>query len=165
MAQDTVDVLNRRDGSRPVHPTVHLPLQGSAGWPKRKTELERKGTELGLDSDIITQLGRSYGTEAETVMNLIAEDPSLANRLVDDLPYIRAQVVYACHYEMAMTPADVLARRTAIRLQDRRRGLGVVDEVAALMAQELDWKPDQLQAMVDAYRTSVEQQMAAEVGA
>src|SRR5213079_3473232 len=40
MAQDTVDVLNRRDGSPVLHPTQSLPLQGSAGWPALKRDLE-----------------------------------------------------------------------------------------------------------------------------
>jgi len=83
-------------------------------------------------------------------------------RLIDDLPYIRAEVVYACRQEMAMTPYDVLARRTSITLEDRQRGLGIVDEVAALMASELDWSSEQQQTMIDTYRTAIQQQMAAE---
>ena len=70
------------------------------------------------------------------MLDLIIVDPSLAQLLIDDLPYIRAEVVYACRHEMAMTPYDVLARRTSITLEDRQRGLGIVDEVAALMAKE-----------------------------
>jgi glycerol-3-phosphate dehydrogenase len=163
MAQDTVDVLNWRDGSKPVHPTENLPLQGSAGWPKKQKELALQGAKLGLDADIITHLGWSYGTEAETVMKLVAEDSLLGQRLISDLPYIRAEVIYACRYEMAMTPYDVLARRTSITLEDRQRGLDIVDEVADLMAQERQWSPEQQQALVNAYRTSLEQQITAEV--
>jgi glycerol-3-phosphate dehydrogenase len=48
-------------------------------------------------------------------------------------------------------------------LEDRQRGLGIVDEVADLMAQERQWSPEQQQALVNAYRTSLEQQMVAEV--
>jgi len=63
---------------------------------------------------------------------------------------------------MAMTPYDVLARRTSITLEDRRRGLGVVDEVAALMAKEHQWSPDQQQSLIDAFRSAIEAQIAAE---
>jgi len=80
-------------------------------------------------------------------------------RLIEDLPYIRAEVVWACRHEMAMTLNDVLARRTSIILEDRDRGAGIVDEVAALMARELDWSPEQQKAMIDAYRTALQQQM------
>jgi len=143
MAQDTVDVLNRRDGSRVLHPTQSLPL-------------------LGLNHQTITHLGRSYGTEAITVLDLISGDPSLAQLLIDDLPYIRAEVVYACCYEMAVTPYDVLARRTSITLEDRQRGLGIVDEVAALMAMELHWTSEQQKSLVDAFCRAMDTQMAAE---
>ena len=96
------------------------------------------------------------------VLKLIEDDASLAQLLIDDLPYIRAEVVHACRQEMAMTPYDVLARRTSITLEDRRRGLGVLDEVAELMAKEHNWSPERQKTMVDAYRDAIEQQMEAE---
>ena len=58
-----------------------------------------------------------------------------------------------------MTLDDVLARRTRILLEDRDRGAGIVDEVAALMAGELGWSPEQQKAMIDAYRAELQQQM------
>ena len=61
-----------------------------------------------------------------------------------------------------MTPYDVLARRTSITLEDRQRGLGIVDEVATLIAKEQDWSTEQQQSMVDAYRSVIEGQIAAE---
>jgi glycerol-3-phosphate dehydrogenase len=70
--------------------------------------------------------------------------------------------VYACRNEMAMTPYDVLARRTSITLEDRQRGLGIVDDVAALIAAELGWSPEQQQSMIEAYRVAMEEQLAAE---
>jgi glycerol-3-phosphate dehydrogenase len=140
MAQDTVDILSKRDGSKIVHPTRNLPLHGSVDWHIAKQTLERDAEALGLAPDITAQLGQSYGTEMRNVLDLVASDASLAARLINDLPYIKAQVVHACRHEMALTPHDVLARRTAITLEDRRSGLDIVDEVAALMAKELHWK-------------------------
>ncbi len=162
MAQDTVDVLSRRDGSKPVHPTAHLPLQGSAGWATQQQEVVRRGRELGLAGDIIEHLAKNYGTETLAILQIVSNDPSLATRLVPDLPYIQAEVLYGCRQEMAMTPYDIIARRTSITLEDRQRGLGVVDQVAALMAQELHWTSDQQKAMAHDYRVAIQQQMAAE---
>ncbi len=162
MAQDTVDVLCRRDGSALVHPTQNLPLRGSAGWPAAQRELEIKGAKLGLDRQVLAHLGRSYGSEAEAILSLIDGDASLGMRLVEDLPYIRAEVLYACRQEMAMTPYDVLARRTSLTLEDRQRGLGVLHEVAVLMAKEHNWTPEQESAMVDNFRDAMQRQMAAE---
>ena len=162
MAQDTVDVLSRRDGAKPMHPTQNLPLYGSGGWPAAQREIEKKGTALGLSSETLNHLGRSYGTEALNVLKLIDDDASLAQLLIADLPYIHAEVVHACRQEMAMTPYDVLARRTSITLEDRQRGLGILENVAALVAKEHGWLPEKKQAMIETYRTAIEDQMASE---
>jgi glycerol-3-phosphate dehydrogenase len=160
MAQDAVDVLSRRDGAKSLlHPTMDLPLSGSAGWPASQSELEVKGGALGLGPQTISHLGASYGSLASSVLSLVESDAALGARLVADLPYIRAEVIYACRHEMAMTLDDMLARRTSIALEDRDQGAGIVDEVAALMAKELDWSPEQQKAMIDAYRTALQQQM------
>ncbi len=160
MAQDTVDVLSRRDGSKSMpHPTTNLPLSGSAGWLVAQRDLEVKGTALGLSPETISHLGESYGSHASSLLSLIQSDATLGARLVEDLPYIRAEVIYACRNEMAMTIDDMLARRTSIILEDRDRGAGIVDDVAALMAKELDWSPEQQKSMIEAYRSKLQQQM------
>src|SRR6266853_1842377 len=89
MAQDTVDVLSHRDGWAPIHPTLHLPLQGGAGWPAKQRELTVKGTALGLSPQTIEHLGKNYGAEALELVNLIEDDAELGRRLIDDLPYVR----------------------------------------------------------------------------
>jgi glycerol-3-phosphate dehydrogenase len=162
MAQDTVDVLSRRDGSALVHPTQSLPLQGSAGWNKLHRDIERRGAGLGLSTQTLAHLGRNYGTEANKVLDIVANDPALSRLLIEDLPYIQAEVVYACRYEMAMTPYDILARRTSITLEDRQRGMGIVDQVAALMAKELQWSFEQQQSLISEYSNAIEGQIAAE---
>jgi glycerol-3-phosphate dehydrogenase len=160
MAQDTLDVLSQRDGNtKPVHPTTVLPLQGSAGWPIIEHEIKRKGTALGVTPQSIEHLGHSYGTEALTLLELVRADPTLAERLIADLPYIRAEVIYACRNEMAMTPDDILARRTSIVLEDHQRGIGALDTVLDLMAKELHWSLEQRTTQLQAYRVRVEQQM------
>jgi glycerol-3-phosphate dehydrogenase len=162
MAQDTVDVLSRRDGSALAHPTQSLPLQGSAGGNKLHRDIERRGAELGLSTQTLAHLGRNYGTEANKVLDIVANDPALSRLLIDDLPYIQAEVVYACRYEMAMTPYDILARRTSITLEDRQRGMGIVDQVAALMAKELQWSFEQQQSLISDYSNAIQGQIAAE---
>ena len=161
MAQDTIDVLSRRDGSTPIHRTQHLPLLGSAGWLAKQRDVEIKGLALGLNQQTIKHLN-TYGSEALELLKLIEDDAELSRRLIDDLPFIRAEVVYACRHEMAMTPYDVLARRTSIMLEDRQRGLGALDDVVALMAGEHSWSPEQQQLMGDTFRSVVQQQLATE---
>src|SRR5262249_39792801 len=49
----------------------------------------------------------SYGTDADHVRGIIAADSSLAAKLDDDLPFVRAEVVFAVREEMARTVEDV----------------------------------------------------------
>jgi glycerol-3-phosphate dehydrogenase len=162
MAQDTVDVLSRRDNTKPVHPTQSLPLQGGAGWGKAQGEIAQRGAALGLTPEMIQHMSRSYGSVAHTVFDLIEQDAALAEPLIADLPYVKAEAVYACRYEMAMTPEDILSRRTSIMLEDRQRGCGVVGEVAAVMAQELGWSLTQQEALANDYLNEVQSQIAVE---
>lgn len=157
MAQDTIDVLNKRDGRKPTRPTRNLLLQGGASWPNTRVKLAQRGKQLGLSDAVIKHLC-SYGSEAEKILDLIAQDSSLAAPLVSDLPYSRAEVLYACRYEMAVRPADLLARRTSIILEDRQRGLDAVSEVAVLMGCELGWSAEQQAAFAQQYREYIQAQ-------
>jgi glycerol-3-phosphate dehydrogenase len=163
MAQDTMDIVSKRDGlSKPLHPTQQVPLQGSAGWLIRKRELQDRGNVLGLDPDVIKHLGHSYGTEAEVLYQYIDEEVALAERLIPDLPYIRAEVIYACRREMAMKPEDVIARRTSIILEDQQSGLEALEDIVSLMGRELEWSTEQQQEMIQSSRGRLEPQKAAE---
>ena len=162
MAQDTVDVIAKRDGMPISHPTQKLLLAGAIGWRDARQEIEARGRQLGLAPEIVEHLACNFGSNASAVLDLIDEDESLRERLVPDLPYLRAEVVYACRAEMAMTLEDVLARRTRIILEDAERGAGVAPEVAAMMARELGWSSDQTRAQVEQYRALVGHQREAE---
>ena len=104
---------------------------------------------------MLTHLAGAYGSEALAVLDLLAADATLAARLISDLPYLRAEVIHACRGEMALTPEDVLARRTSIILEDRWRGLGVLDEVTALMAGEYGWSEAQKRERAEMYRQKI----------
>jgi glycerol-3-phosphate dehydrogenase len=162
MAQDTMDVIAKRDGMPIAHPTERLPLAGAVAWRDAQREIEVRGRQLGLSQPVIEHLAFNYGSNARGVLDVIAEDPSLREPIIPDLPYLRAEVIYACRGEMAQTLEDVLARRTRIILEDRDRGAGVAADVAAMMARELGWAAERVNAEADKYRALVGHQMAVE---
>lgn len=162
MAQDTVDVLAKRDSMPISHPTEKLLLTGAIGWRTAKQQIEARSSQLGLAPESVKHLEDNFGSHASAVLDLIEEEKSLGERLVSDLPYLRAEVIYACRAEMAMTLEDVLARRTRIILEDGARGAGIAPQVAALMAVELGWSSEQTNAQVERYRALVDHQLEAE---
>ncbi|MEY4173714.1 MAG: hypothetical protein RI900_879 [Actinomycetota bacterium] len=130
MAEDTVDAVVRRLGRRAKCRTKRLRLLGS-------TKRHRP------DGSAEAHLAGRYGSLADDVRALVAADPHLAERLVDGLPTIRAEVVYAARHEMATTVDDVLTRRTRARLFDRAAAMRAAPVVADLLAVELGWDHDE----------------------
>ncbi len=91
--------------------------------------------------------------ERERMINdMISEDPSLAEILCPGYPYTKADVVYAVRFEMAVTVEDILARRTRLLFLDASAAMKVAEEVASLMATELDkhseWKKEQVTGFI-----------------
>jgi glycerol-3-phosphate dehydrogenase len=80
-----------------------------------------------------------YGTNTALIENLIAKNPDLGTPIVAGLPYLKAEIVYAVHYEMALTIDDVLSRRTRALLFDRRAAAQAAEVTATLMAPLLGW--------------------------
>lgn len=78
-----------------------------------------------------------YGADRPGLEALISENPDLGTPLHADLPYLKAEVVWAVRHEQAMTAEDVLARRTRALLLDARASMAIAEAVARLMAGEL----------------------------
>lgn len=153
MAEDTMNHVARRDGAKPSLATRTLPLDGTAGWALVQRVIERH--TLGLHRDVRAHLGAAYGANLRGILAIADEDPRFACRIVPNLPYLMAETVYACRYEMAMTLDDVLTRRTRLVLEDRQQGLGAAAEVAAVMAGELGWDAAEIQRQIAAYEKTV----------
>ena len=128
MAEDTVDALLEHLGRRAACRTRRLPLAGAEGF----TEPADRGSVEG-------HLAGRFGSRAAGVRALCAADPSLDDRLMPELPYLRAEVVFAVREEMATTLDDVLTRRIPARLFHRDAARIAAPAAAALMAAELGW--------------------------
>jgi glycerol-3-phosphate dehydrogenase len=126
--------------------TKHLRLFGGEGIAV---------PEAGLEPSTHEHLIGRYGTEADAVRRLAADDPGLAAPLVPGLPYLRAEARYAVQDEMARTLDDVLSRRTRARLLARDASADAAAEVAVLIAPDLGWSDAERDAEVAAYRASI----------
>jgi glycerol-3-phosphate dehydrogenase len=85
-------------------------------------------------------------------------DKSWVTRLIPDLPYLRAEILYAVTHEGARSIDDVLSRRTRICFEAKDQGLSVVNEVAEIISKVLGWNKAQTQSSIDEYRAIVEEQ-------
>src|SRR5581483_10587710 len=104
---------------------------------------------------VVGHLAHRYGSRLGEVLALLGRDRTLAAPIAAPLPDPRAEVVAAVEREWALTPEDVLRRRTHVALCDPEQGTGVAAEVAALMARALGWDPARIRGAADAYVRAV----------
>ncbi len=93
-----------------------------------------------------------YGTDADRIRALIVEQPALGGPVHPQLPITGAEVVWACREEMARTVDDVLARRRRCLLLDARRTSSAAQEVAQIMARELQRDTRWIKQQVDSFQ-------------
>ena len=104
--------------------------------PHRAELLDRLG--LRTVEDLLFFLPRD-------VLDLTRVTSSLKSILIEGLPQIEAEVIYAARYEMAVTIEDFFARRTRIKLLSRDGGRAAASRVAQLLGRELGWKETETQ--------------------
>ncbi len=162
MAADTVDAVVDHLGDRAPKGvarrsrTRKLALRGAAGY-----EAARATVVPSLSPEQVEHLVGRHGGEAPVLFAMVEATPDLAQPLVEGLPYLRAEAVYAARHEMVATVDDVLSRRTRARLLAAEASVVAADDVAALIGAELGWTEDERRAQVDAYRMSVATELAA----
>jgi glycerol-3-phosphate dehydrogenase len=150
MAQDTLDHICKRLGRPISHITERLPLVGAEQWEATIQVIKAAAPSCKLREDTVQRL-HSYGSEAQAILDLISAEPALADRVVDDLPYIMAEVVYACRHRMAMQLSDVLERRLHLNFEDWDHGVKAAPAVTALMARELHWTEAETERQIALY--------------
>ncbi len=93
---------------------------------------------------------RMYGSDAEAIRQLEAEDERLTRLMHPSLPYRMSQAAWAAKSEMAVQLDDVLARRTRALFLNARAAAAAAPAVARVMARELgrgdDWVEEQVRA-------------------
>ena len=91
-----------------------------------------------------------YGSDADALKLMAQNEKSLAEPIHPNLPYIKAEIIWAVQNEMCMTVEDALARRTRALLLDARSSMEAAPAVAALMAKEMNqnetWQQEQVSA-------------------
>ena len=149
MAEHTVDEVCSRLGRRTKSKSKRLALIGGRGFDRSHL----RGTHA--------HLAQRYGTELDRVLAIAAESPVFARPLIDGLPYIAAEAIFAVRHEMALSLDDVLSRRTRARIVDRRATLASARRVAELIAPELKWSQQEIETQVREFVDSCAREEAA----
>jgi len=162
MAKDVVDravIELRRLTQESV--TEKLPLIGADGYFALEQQKERIAQESGLDVETVTHLLNRHGSLISEILEIIENQPKLAAKLDADLPYIKAEIVYATSHEGARSVDDVVSRRTRLSFEAVNHGVHLADEVAALIAPVLGWSAKERKESIAQYAELVEREIAA----
>jgi glycerol-3-phosphate dehydrogenase len=107
-----------------------------------------EGSDL-LDEDIIEHLVYTYGSNFRAILSAINEQPELAERIDLNSYVTNAEIIHAMRYEMALTLADVIQRRTELGSAGLP-SITTLQKCAEIMGNELGWSLDRQQQEIDA---------------
>ena len=108
-----------------------------------------RAADLGLDLAATYRLVRAYGTRADDVLDLVRERRELAAPLLEGLPYVAADVVYAARCELALHLEDVVYRRTHLAMETHSRFRRACERTAGFMAEELGWSDGRMVSEIE----------------
>jgi len=76
--------------------------------------VEAAAMRSGLEREVVQSLMDLYGSRYKDVLKLIEKDPSLKEKISDNPPVIKAQLVYSVETEMARMVEDITDRRLSL---------------------------------------------------
>jgi glycerol-3-phosphate dehydrogenase len=157
MAADVVNRAARRlgNGVRPSW-TDQIPLLGADGYPAMWRDRADIARRHGVPVGALEHLLERYGTLAVEVLDLIRDDPALADTLAGAPEYLAAEVVYAARAEAALHLEDVLTRRTRVSIETPHRGTESARHAAELMGSVLGWDKSTVDREVRHYLAQIE---------
>jgi glycerol-3-phosphate dehydrogenase len=155
MAEDTLNAVQKYLGDAGCKcSTLSHPLLGSAGYsPEYWKSL---ATRFALTESTARHLAGKYGVCALDLVKLAEGKPELARPLLEGLPPIRAEVVFAARDELAVSIEDVLARRIGLQLYGWRDAIRAAPAVAELLARELGWPENTKQQAIAEYVAKIQ---------
>jgi len=159
LAEETVDLILKQlpthlDRRRALEGmTARQPLPGAA-TADFGAFCENFKQQSRLPATTNERLLRIYGTRVSLLLNLIAEDASLAGVFDSETGALSAEVVFAFRHEFATTLADCMLRRTMVGLNSSR-GLAAVEAAGAIARKYLRWTEQRVAQEIVAYRREV----------
>lgn len=109
-------------------------MGGLKDLPSVTAQMPLHGYMMGGEEDDHLQW---YGSDALKIRSIIDKDPQMGERILENYPHLKAEVVWAVRGEMARNLEDFLARRIRLLFTDARAAINAAPVVAKIMADEL----------------------------
>ncbi len=102
-------------------------------------EIAARARKLAIEPATLEHLIASYGKDAQAVVDIVEQEPSLNNRICPDYPPIMAEVQFCVLNEMAVSLEDLLCRRMRLGFVHQKQCLDAGPKVAMLIQSLLGW--------------------------
>ena len=149
MAEETVDLLVPSLNVPRYCKTDTRPLPNAVG------EVSDVDKNHKLPSDLDTErLVKRYGEGYRAIHDFISQDATLAEPITPAFPFTKAELLYACWGEMAMTLNDILWRRTRIGWSPGQ-GFDIALPISEFLGEKNNWDQARISAEVESYREHI----------
>ncbi len=146
--------------------TENVAIGGNLSLAELTMIAERLSRNEDMPIETARHLLHDYGSDYQRLIELTHEDERLRELLIKGLPQILAEIVYAARYEMALTLADAMIRRTRLAILAGREALKCAASVAGLMARELGWSSEETERQIAMFTDEFEREftVSAQIG-
>ncbi len=153
MAEDLFEHMEEKN----IFPDVHRDKY----WSRRPftISLEKEvwleildKSSVELDEELSDHLYQQYGKGAIEILDMIKEDKSLKERVMEETNFIKAEIVYVLRYELTPHLIDVFCRRTEMSLWiHHREASEAAEKVAKIMQKEYSWSDETTKKEINNY--------------
>jgi glycerol-3-phosphate dehydrogenase len=117
-ASEVVDVVCAHLGfnTRCLTNDLDFPWKPRQPYPIWSKDIGARAQRLGVDAESAKWLLRRHGVRAEEIIGLVEKKSSLADRIVVELPFIYADLVFCANNEMVVNLYDLLRNRLPLQI-------------------------------------------------
>jgi glycerol-3-phosphate dehydrogenase len=109
-------------------------------------------SKIQLEPDISDHLYQQYGKGALQILEIIKENESLKEKIIEDNNFIKSEITYCLRNELTPHLIDVFCRRTEMSLWISHKNASLAaKEVAELMMKEYSWDEDKKEEEISVY--------------
>lgn len=145
MAKDAVDAVAELLPREVAQCRTHeLPLLGAADYAAMWAGREEISRSSGLATDLVEALLRRHGDRVVDVLEVLALDPRLSERMDPEGACLLAEAVVAVTHEGARSLTDILVRRTRTAMEVGDGGARAADAVAEVLQDICGWDAEDL---------------------
>lgn len=122
------------------------------GLDKEEWLIELKKLKIEFDNNITDHLYQQYGKGAIKILEMIKQDTTLKEKIIEENNFITAEILYCLKYEPTPHLIDIFCRRTEMSLWiDHNKAFEAANKVAKIMGNEYSWDENKRAQEIEFY--------------